>query len=78
MMALSIIGPMASVSPASVITLIVCPSKQADDAHQHRERQRQNGDEVMRHCPRNSRITSEHSMAPMVPSCTSAATEART
>ena len=46
MMALSIIGPMASVKPASVITLIVCPEYNRQMiADQHREGQGQNRDD---------------------------------
>ena len=78
-MALSTSGPIASASPASVITLIVLPvayrqmiAASTDNGNRH------NGDH--RHPPfaQKDKITSEQRMAPSMPSCTSASIDCRT
>ena len=79
MIALSTIGPIANVNPASVITLIVWPQASSATTAANTD----NGIvkmaiAVMRIWPRNSMITSEHKTAPRAPSCTRAAIEART
>ena len=69
MMALSTSGPIASASPARVITLIVCPApyRQAI-APRTATGIVSTAITVIRHSPRNSRITSEHRTAPRTPS----------
>ena len=69
--ALSTIGPMARVSPASVMTLIVLPV-----AYRHMiATSTESGSvipaiAVIFHWPRNSRITSTQNAPPVTPSCT--------
>ena len=76
MMALSIIGPIASVIPASVMTLIVCPAKySAADEAMIEIGSVMMAMAVIRISPRNIRITSEQRIAPSTPSCTSAMIE---
>ncbi len=70
MIALSTIGPIASDSPASVMTLIVLPVayRQITPASTD-DRDVMTAIAVIRHWPRKSRITSEQSTAPSTPSC---------
>ena len=70
-MALSTIGPIASASPASVITLIVLPVKYRPTiAASTASGSVRTAMAVIRIWPRNSRITSEQRTAPSRPSCT--------
>ena len=79
MMALSTIGPMASASPARVITLIVLPVKYRQAiAARTASGSVSTAITVIRHWPRNSRITSEQSTAPRTPSCTRLSIDFRT
>ena len=79
MIALSTSGPIASASPASVITLIVMPTRYRQMIAPSTE----TGIVMMaiiviRHSPRKSRMTSEQRIAPSTPSCTRAAIDSRT
>ena len=68
-MARSTSGPMARAKPARVITLIVCPAadRQAT-APRMATGMVMTAIIVIRHSPRNSRMTSEHRTAPRTPS----------
>ena len=79
MMALSTSGPMASASPASVMTLIVLPVRcRKMIAASTRIGIVSTAISVMRHSPRNSRMTREQRIAPRMPSSARLSMEWRT
>ena len=79
MIAESTIGPIASDSPESVITLIVLPvASSATTAARTDSGSVMMAMAVIRTCPRNSRITSEQRTEPSTPSCTRLEIDCRT